>query len=203
MQHDGTAIEARHGAAIEGREQRLFVGRDQIDQMLVERLAFGEGLALAHGGFGNLAVAPAFGADAAHVGGGVVLHLLLHGGVHIAELGDGVSRASVGSGRHGGYVARFQNEEARRSGAATARFDVGDDGDGRGDDFLNGFAHRVHQSAGSVEANDEERGVLLFGASNGASDDLDGDGMNDPIHIHGDDLHGRGKRRCRQRESDC
>ena len=40
------AVEARDRAAIERRQQLLLVGRDQIDQVLVERLAFGERFAL-------------------------------------------------------------------------------------------------------------------------------------------------------------
>jgi hypothetical protein len=49
---------------------------------------------------------------------------------------------------------------------------------------------------------DDERSVFLFGARDGASDDLSGDGMNHPVHIHGYDFHGRGKGRRRQRKCD-
>ena len=203
VQSDRTAVEARHGAAFERRQQGLLVGFDQVDQMLVERFAFGEGLALAHGGLRRGAVAPALGADAAYVRGRVVFHLLLHHGVHLAELFDGMRRAAVGAGRHGGDIARLQNEEARGGGPPSAWFDVSDYGNGRGDDFLDGVAHRIHQPARRVQVDDDKRGVLLLGARNGASDDLGGDGMHDPVHVHGDDLHGRGKGRCRYGQCDC
>ena len=54
-------------AAVEARDRRgrpaaasrsLLVGRDEVDQVLVQRFAFGERLALADGGFGQRALRP-------------------------------------------------------------------------------------------------------------------------------------------------
>ena len=47
------AVDARHLAAIEFVHQLLLVGRDEIDQVFVERFPLGERLALADGFFGQ------------------------------------------------------------------------------------------------------------------------------------------------------
>jgi hypothetical protein len=57
------------------RNRSCSLGRDVLDQVLVECFLIGEGLRLADGAFGELDVATALGDDGAHEGGGVVLDL--------------------------------------------------------------------------------------------------------------------------------
>ena len=45
--------------------------------------------------------------------------------------------------------------------------------------------------------------MFLSGERNGAPDDLGGDGMNHPVHIHGDDLRRGGQALRRQRNRNC
>ena len=149
-------------------EQIALVGRDQLDQVLVERLALGERLAFAHGLLGQRAVAAALACDAAQIGGRIVLHLLLHDGVHLAAHQHRMRRAGIGARRHGRHVAGFQNEEAGGCRARAARRDVSNHRHGRGDDLLDGLAHGVHQAAGSVQADQNERGMFLLGLRDGA-----------------------------------
>ena len=191
------AVEARDHAAIQGGKQGLLVGRDEIGQVLFQRLALGERLAFADRGFRQRAVAPALGADAAQVGGGVILHFLFHDGVHFAAHQHGVRRAGVGSRGHGRHVAGLQDEEARGSGASSAGRDIGHYRDGRGDDLLDNLAHRIHQPAGRVETDEEQRRVLRFRLRDGAAHDFNGDGVHHAVHVHRNYFWG-GKRGLRQ-----
>ena len=124
--------------------------------MLIQRLALREGLALHDGGFRQRAVAPALGTDAAQVSRGVIFHLLFHDGVHLGAHSHGMRGAGVRTGRHGRHVAGLEKEEARRSGPSAAGSHVGHDGDGRGKHLLDGLAHRIHQPAGGIQADDQE-----------------------------------------------
>ena len=76
--------------------------------------------------------------------------------------------------------------------------DVGDHGNGRGDDLLDGLAHRVHQAAGRVQADEDNLGALRTRLLDRAGDDFDGDGVDHAVHVHGDHFFGAG--RCRKQE---
>ena len=114
-------------------------------------------------------------------------------------------RAGVGARRHGRHVARLQNEEARRGRAPAAGRHISHHRNGRGDDLLDGLAHGIHQAAGRVQADDDQRGVFLLGLLDGARNDLGRDGVHHAIHVHRDHLRRRGQRlrgeRQRKREN--
>ena len=199
------AVEARHRAAVELRQQLALVRRDQIDQVLIERLPLGEGLALAHRRFGQRAVAPALGRDAAQVGGGVVLHLLLHHRVHLAAHQHRMRRAGVGARRHRRHIAGFQNEEARRCGAPAARAPHRSPPEpARQTMLLDRVAHGVHQAAGRVQANQQQRGVFAARPARWRRATISAViGMHHAIHVHRDRLSGRradGLRHQRKRQ---
>src|SRR5581483_7639067 len=116
-------VEALDGASVEVFEQFGVVGRDDVDQFLVEGFLVGEALRLQNDAFGDLHIASSLGGDGAHEGGGVVGDLFFH---HIVRSDgraprchqDGVRGSRVGAGRHGGDVSAFKNEEAGGGGAA-------------------------------------------------------------------------------------
>src|SRR5471030_162746 len=195
------AIEARDHAAIEGGKKRPIVGRHQVGQMLVKRLALRERLALAHRGFGENAISTALGADAAQVCGSVVLQFLLHYGIHLGSHHNGMRRARVGSRRHGGDVTRFQQKKSGRRRAPAARGHVSDHGNWGSDDFLDSLAHGIHQSARSIQPYENQRSVFLFGLGDRAADNLGRDGVYHAIHVDRDYFRGRrnGLRPKRQR----
>ena len=196
------AVKPRHRAAIERRQQGRGRRGDQVDQVIVERLFLGEGLALAHRGLGQGAVAAPLGGDAAQVGGGIVLDLLLHHRIHFAAHGHRMRRAGIGPRRHRRHIAGFQNEEARRGRASAAGSHVGDHRHRRGDDRLDGLAHGIHQSAGSIEADQQEIRVFLFGLRDRGAHDLGGNRMHHPIHVHRNNLGSRGQGLRGERQRD-
>ena len=181
------------------RQQLVVAGSDQIDQVLIQRFLFGEGLTFTHGGFSERAVASAALRDAAQVGGGVVLHLLLHHGVHLSADQHRMRRAGCGTGRHGGDVAGFQDEEARGGGARSTGRHVGNHRNGRSDDLFDGGAHGVHEAARRVEPDQHQRCLLRTGLCDGTGDDFDGDGMHHAIHVHRDHSRRRRGGLCYQR----
>ena len=197
------AVEARDGAAVERGEQLAIAGGDQIDEMLVQRLLLGERLALTHGRLGQVAVAAALGADAAQVGRGIVLHLLLHDGIHLDAHRYRMRRAGVGARRHGGDIARFQQEEAGRCGAPAAGRNISDYRNRRRDDLFDGVPHGVHETSGSVEAEDHDGGIFGFRPIDCAADDFRGHGMHYPIHVHRNRFRGRGHSLRQKRKRHC
>ena len=136
----------------------------------------------------SCAVASALAADAAQVRGGVVLHLLLHHGIHLAAHQDRVRRAGCGSRRHGRDVARLQQEESGRCRAPAAGRHIGHHRNRRRDNLFDGGAHRVHQSARCVESHQDQRCIFVLGLCDCAVHNFGGDGMDHPVHVHRDDF---------------
>ncbi len=137
-----------------------------------------------HRGQGRIDVAIAPADIGAQEGFGVVLDLLRHGVVGLAELEDHVGRAGVGAGRHGGNVRGLQQEEAGRAGARARRSDIDDDGNARAEDGAGHGAHGVDQAARRIELHQQGRGAVGVGARNGAvelagADRLDGVGEDE------------------------
>ena len=95
------------------REQILFVGGDQFDQVLVERFRSVKDLLSRTAFSASALLRPRFCVRCCAGGGRVVLHLLLHLGIHLAAHRDRMRRAGIGSGRHGRDVARFEHERIR------------------------------------------------------------------------------------------
>ena len=85
--------------------------------MLVEGFFGGIGVRGLHGRHRGIDVAIALGDVGAEEGLGVVLDLLGHGFVGLAEFEDDVGGAGIGSRSHGGDVGGFEQEEPGRSGA--------------------------------------------------------------------------------------
>ena len=196
-------IQARDFAAIESFQQILFVGCHQLDEMIVEGLLVGKRLAFADGFFGQRAIAAALGHDAAQRSGCVVFYLLLHDGVHLTTHQNGMRGAGVSAGRHGSDVAGFQNEESSGGRARAAGRHISDDRHRRGDKLLDGFAHGIHETAGSVQAHQQQGGIFLLGLPDGVRQDFDCDRMNDAIHVDGQHMRSACcQARRRQREED-
>ena len=110
---DRRPVEALHLAPVELGQQVRDVLRDEVDQLQLEGLLLGEGLALDDGLLGHLHVAAAALRLAPDVGGGVRGDLLRHDLVHLAEAGHGVGGADVGAGRHRRDVRGLDDDEAR------------------------------------------------------------------------------------------
>ena len=65
--------------------------------------------------------------------------------------------------------------------------DVGDDGDAARRRFFRDLAGGIHEAAGSVEAQQNGRGVIRGGLVEGVADDFDGDGADHAIDVDGED----------------
>src|ERR1017187_4365988 len=98
--------------------------------------------------------------------------------------------AGVGSGRHGGNVSAFENEEAGGCGAAAAGRHVDDDGHWRGHDFLDDFARRINQPSGSVDLDQDGFVVVGGGQIEGATNEFGGDGLDGVVDCNPQDVGG-------------
>ena len=184
MKHLLVSIPARDFAAIQLLEELLLIGRDQLDQLVVQGFFFREGLGVADGLFRQLAIAAAACGHAAEQCGGVILHFFSHGLFHLLSEQYGRGSAGVGAGRHGGDIAGFEQKESSRGSAGTARSDVRDNRHGRCREFFNQVASRVEQPAWSVETNQENFGVLGLGLFEGVAHDFHRDGMHHSVNVH-------------------
>ena len=124
--------------------------RNEVDQMLVERLFLGERFGLPDGLFGELTVAAAFGNHASEAGGSIVFHFAAHHWVHLLAHEHRGCGAGICAGRHGGDVACFEDHEPGGGRTGAAWPDIGDHGDGRGKNLLIDVPGGVQQSARSV-----------------------------------------------------
>ena len=174
-------------AAVEGGEQRLVVGGDEVDELEVEGFFVAVGLGVADGVFGGLDVASAAGDVGAEEGRGVVLDLLLEDGVGLAAFDDGVGGSGVGSGGHGGDVGGFEQEEAGGAGAAAGGGDEDDDGDGGAFDGLDHDAGGFEQAAGGAEGDEDGGGVVAGGLVEAALEVVGGDGLDGVVDGEFDD----------------
>ena len=184
--------------ALQLLEQVVFAGCYVVDQFLRKRFLIGERLGLADCGFGDLNIAAALRNYRSQQGGGIILDFFLHRVVHLAAAErDGMSRAGVGSGRHGRNVGAFENEKSGGRGPASAGRDVDDYGHRRGQDFFDDVAGGFKQAAGSVDL--DEQGVIFvaFCFGDGAANVFIGDGMDRVVH---DDLQYFGGRSGAQDE---
>ncbi len=125
----GSAIETMDLASVESGEERGVVKRDEVDQLQVEGFFVAVGLGVADGILGGLHVASAAAGVGAEEGCGVVFDLFLEDWVELAAIDDGMSGAGVGAGSHGGYVGRFEEEEAGGACPAAGWRDEDDDRD--------------------------------------------------------------------------
>ena len=120
VQSFSLAIESLDGFSLHLLEQVFFTGSDVVDELLRQRLLFGERFGLAYRGFGDLNVPAALGNHRTHQRGGIVLNFFFHYVVHLAAAdGDRMSCARVGPRSHGRHVGAFQNEESSRCGPAS------------------------------------------------------------------------------------
>src|ERR1700692_1073420 len=114
----------------------------------------GKGFGLEHGADCDLNIAASSGSDRAHESGSIVLHFALH---LVVDLGreradqDGMRRARIGSGSHGGDVGGFEDEDTRRTGAAAGGGDVEDDGNGGVRDLIDNLASGLDETSGSID----------------------------------------------------
>ena len=106
------AVEALHGASVNGVEKRALIGGDHVDQMEVLRLLVRVRLGVLHSILGRIDIAPAHRHIRAQKRQRIVQNLLLHGVVDLAHFDDRVGRAGIGSWRHGCDVRSFHKEKA-------------------------------------------------------------------------------------------
>ena len=131
-----------------------------------------------HGGQGGIDVAIALGDVGTKKGLGVVLDLLGHGFVGLAELEDHVGRTGVGAGRHGGDIGGFKQEETRRCGAGACGSNVNDDGYARTEDGARHGPHGLDQAAWGVEHDEHGGRTFGVGTSDGAIELRGGHGLD-------------------------
>src|ERR1039457_3893620 len=89
-------------------------------------------------------------------------------------------------------VPACEDEEPGGCGAAAAGRHVDDDRHRRGHDFLDDFARRIDQSAGSVDL--DQDGLIVVGGcrGEGAANVFGGDGLNGVVHCDPKDVGGAG-----------
>src|SRR5260370_95993 len=133
--------------AIELGQKPLLMGRDQVEQVIVERLSFGEGFGLTNGLLRQFGVSSALGDQAAQPCGSVVFDFAAHHRVHCLSHQHRGGRARVGAGSHRGDIRRFQQEKTGRSSAPAARPDVGDHGNARSYNPRIDLASRIEQAS--------------------------------------------------------
>ena len=175
-------------------QQRGGIGRDEIDQMLIERLPFGVRNAFAHGLLGRIARCGRDASRCVRISAAVSFSTFcfMMGSDLARRLDDRMRCAGIGSGRHGRHVAGFQKEEAGRCRARAGRPDPHDDGNRRVENLLHDLARGVHQTAGRAEPDDHGVGMLRFGLIERGRDHFHCDRVHNAVHI--DLNHARGER---------
>ena len=108
-----------------------------------------------------------------------MLDPLLHDVIHLAAAeGDGMSRSSIGSGRHGRNVGAFEDEESRRRRATAAGRDIDNHRHGRGHNLLNNFTRSIEQPAGSIDLDEQGLVFVAIRFGDGAGNVFGCDGMD-------------------------
>ena len=168
VQRQLCSVHARNLAAVERGQQLRVVVRNQVDQVLVQRLLGGVGVRGVHGLLRRIGVAVAPRHIRAQKCLGVVLHLLAHGGVGLAaELKHRMRRAGVRAGSHGGHVRRLQQKESRRAGARPRRRHIDNHRNPRAQNRASHGPRRIHQSARRVHLHQQRLRAVAVGAGNG------------------------------------
>ena len=164
---------------IEGGEEGLVVGGDEVDELEFEGFLVAVGLRVADGVLGGFDVAAAAGDVGAEEGGCVVFDFGAEDGVDLAAFDDGVGGAGVGAGGQGGDIGGFEEEEDGGSGSGCrlgrSKYD---DGDGGCFDGLDHGAVGVEEAAGGAEG-DDDGGVMVGGSFlQAALEIVGGDGLD-------------------------
>src|SRR6266404_7933464 len=161
------AIETGDFAAVKLAEQVVFGISDDIDELAVERLFFGESLGIRNGGLRELRVAAALLGEAAQKSLRVVHDFASKSFVDCDRItADSNNRrgcAGVRARPHGGDIGGKQNEKAGGSSASSRRRNVDRNGNLRSQDVLDDIFHRVTEPAGSIHADENEGGVAVCG----------------------------------------
>src|SRR5579884_1302061 len=113
-----------------------------------------------------------------------------------------MGRSGIGSWRHRSHVGRFENEEARRTRAASARRYISDYRYGRVLDAADNVHHGRGKSARRAKLDYHRSGMLLPRNVNGAADVFGSDWLDRAIDDRADDLSKRGMstKETRQRQ---
>ena len=169
--------------------------------MLRQGLLLGKGFGLAHRTFGDFDIAAASGCDGAHQGCSVVFHLLFHHVVQVAAAErDGMGRAGIGAGGHGGDVGGFEDKKSGGRSAAAAGRDVKNDRNLRAGNFLDDLARRFNEASGSIDLDQYSLIVATAGLVDGASNVFLGNGLN---RVVDDDLQDFARSGAAEREEGC
>src|SRR5260370_6762392 len=117
------------------------------------------------------------------------LHLVVNFGRERANQ-NGMRGASVGSGRHGGDVGRFEDEDSSRTSAAAGGGDVEDHWNLRIRDLFDDAASGFDKTSGSIDLDQYRLIVAALGFVDCARDGFLGDGLNGVVD---DDLENFGR----------
>ena len=188
-------------------QQVLQIAGNEINDLELRRLLRRQAHRLAHRALAPVGVAAAQLRQAADVGGGVVGDLPHHGVGPARFLLLVVlfrsrrhdrhrrSRAEIGAGRHGGEVARVEDEGAGARGACAARGHVRRDRDRRSEDVLDDVAHRAVETAGRVHAQHHELRLVACRPIDRAVDEIGARRADRAFERHDENLARRGERR--------
>ena len=99
-------------------------------------------------------------------------------------------RAGIGSRSHGRHVGGFEDEDSRRARTAASRSHVDDNWHRRSHNFVDDFARRLDQSAGSVHL--DQDGLIVVGGRRceRAANVFGGDGLNRVVDCDPQDVGG-------------
>src|SRR5580704_3592674 len=141
------AVEAGDFAAVEFVKQVILVIADEVDEMAIQGLFFGERAGFGNGSFGELWIAVAFFGKAAQERGGIVVDFLAQDLVdgHGEKVGqkDWSSGAGACSGGHGSDVRGKKDQKAGGSAAGAGGSHVDGDRDRGIENVINDIGHRV------------------------------------------------------------
>ena len=152
------------------------VGRDHVDDVLVERLLRGQVGGLADRLLGPVGVPSVCLGEPANVGGRVVDHLAAQIARDVAAARRDRGRgADVGLRRHCGDVGGHRDEDACRGCARALRRDVDDDRDRRVELLLDDVPHGRVEAAGRVHEDDDRVVALVLALVDRAGEVVRGD----------------------------
>src|ERR1700692_3907163 len=89
-----------------------------------------------------------------------------------------MSRAGIGTRRHGGDVSGFQNKKSGRCGSAAAGRYIENDGNGGGRDLLDNLPGRLEEASGRIDLDQYSLSVAALRFVDGAGNIFFGNRLN-------------------------
>ena len=154
-------------------EQILDILSDDVDNVFLERLFFGDRHALAHRLDRPLGIAAALLRNAFAERSGEVLDLFTHHPFDFfAAAGHRVRRADVSSRCHRRDMRGHGDENTRRTSAGTARRDVNHQRHLSAEHFLDNGARGIQQSARRIHLDDQGARAVGFRTGDAFADEI-------------------------------